>query len=231
MTHHRGASESLTEEKIRVFQCGLLRWYSQHGRDLPWRHTRDPYRILVSEVMLHQTQVDRVIPKYNEWLTAYPTFEALAAAPLEKIQKLWRPLGYNFRPERLRRIARYVVNELDGKLPNTFEKLIALPGIGRYTTGAILSFAFHRDAPIVDTNVRRLIQRIFGVHGNPNRATVEREIWHLAETLIPRGKAFIFNQALIDFGALVCTARDPACPVCFFKDLCEEKALHPKDGR
>jgi A/G-specific adenine glycosylase len=211
------------ERRIRVFQRRLLRWYTRHGRDLPWRHTRDPYRILVSEVMLHQTQVDRVIPKYNEWLTAYPTFEALAAAPLEEAEKLWRPLGYNFRPERLHRIAQYVVNELDGKLPNTFEELIALPGIGRYTAGAILSFAFRQDAPIVDTNVRRLIQRFFGVHGDPNNTPVEKQIWHLAETLIPHGGAFIFNQALIDFGALVCTARDPTCPKCLFKDLCEEK--------
>jgi len=223
-TDRPDTSEILDEKRIRVFQRRLLRWYTRHGRDLPWRHTRDPYRILVSEMMLHQTQVDRVIPKYNEWLAVYPTFDALAAAPLEEIKKLWRPLGYNFRPERVHRIARYVVNELDGKLPSTFEKLIALPGIGRYTAGAILSFAFHQDAPIVDTNVRRLIQRIFGVHGNPKRTTVNKEIWHLAETLIPHGKAFIFNQALIDFGALICTARNPACPICSFKDLCKEKS-------
>jgi A/G-specific adenine glycosylase len=175
--------------------------------------------------MLHQTQVNRVMPKYNEWLTVYPTFEALAAAPLEEVMELWRPLGYNFRPERLHQIARLVVHELDGKLPNTFEKLVALPGIGRYTAGAILSFAFHRDAPIVDTNVRRLIQRVFGIHDSPEKATiVENEVWRLAETLIPRGKAFIFNQALIDFGALVCTARNPVCPNCLFGDLCEARA-------
>jgi A/G-specific adenine glycosylase len=211
--------------RIRVVQRRLLRWYTRHGRDLPWRHTRDPYRILVSEVMLHQTQVNRVMPKYNEWLTVYPTFEALAAAPLEEVMELWRPLGYNFRPERLHQIARLVVHELDGKLPNTFEKLVALPGIGRYTAGAILSFAFHRDAPIVDTNVRRLIQRVFGIHDSPEKATiVEKEVWRLAETLIPRRKAFIFNQALIDFGALVCTARNPVCPNCLFGDLCEARA-------
>jgi A/G-specific adenine glycosylase len=226
-----GTSELLDNKTIRVFQRRLLRWYDRHGRDLPWRHTRDPYCILVSEVMLHQTQVDRVIPKYTEWLAAYPTFEALAAAPLEEVKKLWRPLGYNFRPERLHRIARHVVNELDGKLPNTFEELMALPGIGRYTAGAILSFAFHQDAPIVDTNVRRLIQRIFGVHGNPQRTAAEKEIWQLAEALIPQGQAFIFNQALIDFGALICTAREPACPVCFFKDLCKEKVFYSTENQ
>jgi len=222
--------EKLKERKIRVFQRRLLKWYTKYGRDLPWRHTRDPYCILVSEMMLQQTQVDRVIPKYNEWLAAYPTFGALAEAPLEEVQKLWRPLGYNFRPERLHRIARYVVNDLDGKLPNTFEKLIALPGIGRYTAGAILSFAFSQDAPIVDTNVHRLIQRIFTVHSNTKRTTENKEIWHLAEILIPHGKAFIFNQALIDFGALICTARDPACSSCIMKDICAQRPLHSEDS-
>jgi A/G-specific adenine glycosylase len=174
-------------------------------------------------MMLHQTQVDRVVPKYHEWMATYPTFQALAAAPLEEVEKLWRPLGYNFRPERLHRIAKYVINELGGQLPNSYEKLITLPGIGRYTAGAILSFAFHQDAPIVDTNVRRLIQRVFGVQGDPNYATAKRRIWHLAEALIPQGKAFIINQALIDFGALICTARDPKCPTCFVNDLCVKR--------
>ncbi len=222
-------SESTNDEVIRIFQRRLLRWYTRYGRDLPWRHTRDPYHILVSEMMLHQTQVARVIPKYEEWLTAYPTFEALAAAPLEEVEKLWRPLGYNFRPARLHQIAQYVVNELDGELPRTFEKLIALPGIGRYTAGAILSFAFHQDAPIVDTNVRRLIQRIFGVHGNPKGTTVTRRIWHLAEILIPHGKAFLFNQALIDFGALICTAREPVCGACFASELCRTRQTERRE--
>ena len=224
------AMPSDDDRRSLFLQHEVLRWYARHGRDLPWRHTRDPYRILVSEVMLHQTQVDRVIPKYNEWLTVYPTFEALAAARLEEVRKLWRPLGYNFRPERLHQIARYVVNQLEGRLPNTLEELMALPGIGRYTAGAILSFAFHKDAPIVDTNVRRLIQRFFGVNDNPeNTVAVEKRIWRLAETLIPHGKAFLFNQALIDFGALVCTARNPACPECYIRDLCRKKAIHSDD--
>jgi A/G-specific adenine glycosylase len=156
-------------------------------------------------------------------MATYPTFQALAAAPLEQIEELWRPLGYNFRPERLHRIAKHVVNELGGQLPNSYDKLIALPGIGRYTAGAILSFAFHQDAPIVDTNVRRLIRRIFGIKGNPKYGTVKRRIWHLAEALILQGKAFIINQALIDFGALICTARDPKCPICSVDDLCARR--------
>jgi A/G-specific adenine glycosylase len=214
------ASGDLRKERIRTLQCNLLQWYARHGRDLPWRHTRDPYHILVSEMMLHQTQVGRVIGKYQEWLAAYPTFEALASASLEEIRQLWRPLGYNYRPERLRRIAAIVLNELDGRLPTRLDELVALPGIGRYTAGAILSFAFHKDAPIVDTNVRRLITRLFGIQGNPTRAATQTEIWELAEAIIPPGKAHIFNQALLDFGALMCTAHNPTCSACFAEEIC-----------
>lgn len=209
-----------TPQRIRRFQRFILRWYEKNGRDLPWRHTRDPYRILVSEIMLHQTQVDRVIPKYHEFITAFPTFEALAAASIESVQQLWRPLGYNFRPGRLHQIAKYVVTECNGQLPNTINELIALPGIGRYTAGAILSFAFHEDAPILDTNVQRILQRYFNVQGNPQRVPAKKQLWNLAERVIPRGKAHIFNQALLDFGALHCTSRKPKCLICFLNAFC-----------
>lgn len=217
-----------TEKRIQIFQSRLLRWYAQHGRDLPWRHTRDPYYILVSEMMLHQTQVARVIEKYHEWLAAFPTFEALASAPVEEVKELWRPLGYNYRPERLHQIAKIVMNEFGGKLPSSLEKLVKFHGIGRYTAGAILSFAFHQDAPIVDTNIRRVIQRIFDVQGDPTRSVVRREIWRLAEALIPLGNAATFNQALMDFGALICTARNPACSSCEANDICLSRYMREK---
>jgi A/G-specific adenine glycosylase len=203
-----------------TFQQELLRWYIQHGRDLPWRHTRDPYRILISEMMLQQTQVERVLPKYREWLNIYPTFNALATARLEDVKQLWRPLGYNVRPERLHQIARFVIDKCNGRLPETFEELIALPGIGRSTAGAILSFAFHKDAPVVDTNIQRVILRIFGIKGNPKDAAVKNRIWQLVEAIIPKGQAYVFNQALMDFGALLCTARKPKCSLCFTKTTC-----------
>ena len=217
-----------TEKRIQIFQSRLLRWYAQHGRDLPWRHTRDPYCILVSEMMLHQTQVARVVEKYHEWLAAFPTFEALAAAPVEEVKELWRPLGYNYRPERLHHIAEIVVNECRGKLPSSLEELVTFHGIGRYTAGAILSFAFHQDAPIVDTNIRRVVQRIFNVQGDPTQSAARREIWRLAEALLPSGNAATFNQALMDFGALVCTARNPACPSCEANDICSSRCVRTK---
>jgi A/G-specific adenine glycosylase len=223
-----------TRERIHILQIKLLQWYAQHGRDLPWRQTRDPYHILVSEIMLHQTQVNRVIPKFQEWLKAYPTFEALATAPVEEVQQLWRPLGYNLRPLRLHQIAKFVVKEHQGNLPKKMEELLALPGIGRYTAGALLSFAFHKDAPIVDTNIRRVIQRIFGVKENPMRGVGKKRIWQLAEAMIPESKAYIFNQALIDFGALLCTAKNPRCSDCFVKKTCiwseTQRALHARDS-
>jgi A/G-specific adenine glycosylase len=171
-------------------------------------------------MMLHQTQVDRVIPKYHEFLKAYPTFEALAAAPVEEVERLWRPLGYNFRPTRLHAIAQCVIQQHDGKLPDTLKDLQSLCGIGRYTAGAILNFAFHKDAPILDTNVRRVLQRFFAVPGDPHRAPAKKQLWHLAEQIIPPGKGYIFNQAILDFGALICTARKPACPTCPFDSDC-----------
>ncbi len=198
----------------------LLRWYAQHGRDLPWRHTQDPYHILVSEMMLQQTQVARVIPKYLEWLATFPTFEALASAPVEGVKRSWRPLGYNYRPVRLQQIAKIVVNDFEGKLPSSYEQLVAFRGIGRYTAGAVLCFAFHQDVPIVDTNIRRVIQRVFDVHGDPTRSAVQREIWRWAEALIPERRAATFNHAFMDFGALICTARNPACPSCEARDIC-----------
>lgn len=208
------------KERIKFFQIRLLQWYTRHGRLLPWRNTRDPYHILVSEIMLHQTQVNRVLPKYLKWLRVYPTFESLAETPLNKVKDLWFPLGYNIRPERLQNIAKLVVNKFNGSLPQSLDELMAFNGIGRYTAGAILSFAFHKDAPIVDTNVRRLTQRVFGIQGNYSRIKTRKRIWQLARTMIPAGKAYIFNQAILDFGALVCMARNPVCFTCFIKDYC-----------
>lgn len=215
----RGPALPVTPSGRRAFQRRLLKWYARHGRDLPWRRTSDPYKILVSEVMLQQTQVDRVIPKYHEFLDRYPSFESLADARPGDVKKTWYPLGYNIRPLRLHSIARETVARYGGELPNGHEELLSFKGIGRYTAGAIRSFAFNEDAPILDTNVMRVLHRVFIRTGNPKNQ--KNILWTLSETLIPKGRGYDFNQALMDFGATVCTARDPYCLLCPMKNICK----------
>jgi A/G-specific adenine glycosylase len=211
--------------RIRAFQRRLLAWYAVHGRDLPWRRTHEPYRILVSEVMLQQTQVERVVPKYREFLRRFPSLSRLAAADVDEVRRLWYPLGYNIRPVRLHMIARETMARYGGRLPADAEQLRQLPGIGRYTAGAILSFAFGRDAPILDTNVRRVLGRVFvGTRGG-RRLRGDRALWDLAATLVPTGRGYDFNQALMDFGATWCTPRRPRCRPCPMRSLCASYPL------
>jgi len=205
----------------RAFQKSLLTWYAANKRDLPWRNTADPYSILVSEIMLQQTQVERVIPKYEEFLQKYPTLEALANAPIEEVRQTWYPLGYNIRPTRLHGIAREAVEKYGSKIPDDPEALQGLKGIGRYTAGAVLSFAFGRDAAILDTNVRRVLHRVFIGEGDAKRYSLQKDLWELSDALIPSGNAYDFNQALMDFGATVCTARMPVCLLCPMHDFCK----------
>ena len=206
--------------QLLAFQHRLLAWYRIHQRNLPWRKTRDPYKILVSEVMLQQTQVDRVIPKYHQFLERYPTVKALAQAKIQELRQLWYPLGYNIRPLRLRDIARRTVREYDGQIPDSYEGLLAMDGIGRYTAGAVLSFAYEKDAPILDTNVARLLSRYFGVSAQRKTGRLQRRLWQLAEAVIPKGNAYDINQAMMDFGALICTARKPKCGGCALRRSC-----------
>jgi len=209
------------------FRRRLLDWYRRNGRDLPWRQTRDPYRILVSEVMLQQTQVDRVLPKYQEWLDKYPTFEALAAAPEADVAATWRPLGYNIRPRRLHAIARESVERYGGELPGDEATLRSFKGIGAYTAGAVLSFAFGQRAAILDTNVARVLFRMFVGSGNPKAHAMRRHLWEVSRTVLPRRHVFDFNQALMDFGATLCTARRPQCPVCPLRAGCAAYPYEP----
>jgi A/G-specific adenine glycosylase len=202
------------------FRRALLAWYRRNGRDLPWRRTDDPYHILVSEVMLQQTQVDRVLPKYHEWLGKYPSLEALAAAPVDAVAETWRPLGYNIRPRRLHAIARESVERFGGTLPSDEETLLSFKGIGAYTAGAIRSFAFRERAAILDTNVARVLFRVFVRSGDPKEHAMKKHLWALSESVVPRKHVFDFNQALMDLGAVVCVARKPKCDACPMTKLC-----------
>ncbi|MFI5267741.1 MAG: A/G-specific adenine glycosylase [Chloroflexota bacterium] len=210
-----------TERASPAAQQRILTWYRAHGRDLPWRHSRDPYRILVAEVMLQQTQVDRVLPKYDEWLTAFPTLQSLAEAPTAEVIRLWAPLGYNSRAVRLQAIARQCVAGFGGKMPASFDELRQLKGVGRYTAGAVACFAYEQPVTFWDTNIRRVLSRLFVGHdAQPSEAELET----LAAEALPEDQAYDWHQALMDLGATICIARNPRCDLCPAMDLC---AAHP----
>ncbi len=213
------------------FRRRLLEWYRRNGRDLPWRRTRDPYHILVSEVMLQQTQVDRVLPKYRQWLERYPTLEALATAPEADVAESWRPLGYNVRPRQLHTIAKETVARYGGELPADEETLRSFKGIGAYTAGAVLSFAFGQRAAILDTNVARVLFRVFVGRGTPKSHASRRHLWTLARALLPLRHVFDFNQGLMDFGATICTARQPKCLICPMRQSCAAYPFNPDHER
>ena len=212
----------------RIFRRKLLDWYDRNGRSLPWRDTSDPYHILVSEIMLQQTQVDRVLPKYHEWLEKFPSFEALAAAPEDDVTGAWYPLGYNIRPRRLQAIAREAVASYGGKLPADESTLLSFKGIGAYTAGAIRSFAFRERAAILDTNVARVLFRVFMGRGERRAHATKKNLWAISDALVPRRRAFDFNQGLMDFGAMLCTARKPKCLICPMASICAAYPHNPE---
>jgi len=215
----------------RTFRRRLLDWYDRHGRALPWRETSDPYHILVSEIMLQQTQVDRVLPKYHEWLTKYPSLEALAAAPEPDVTRTWYPLGYNIRPKRLQSIAKEAVARYGGQLPSDETTLRSFKGIGAYTAGAIRSFAFRERAAILDTNVARVLFRVFIGTGTPKAHATKKHLWGISAALVPQRRVFDFNQALMDFGAMLCTARKPKCLVCPMASQCAAYPHNPENEK
>jgi A/G-specific adenine glycosylase len=215
----------------QLFRRRLLAWYRRNGRDLPWRRTSDPYHILVSEVMLQQTQVDRVLPKYHEWLEKYPSLQALAEAPERDVAEAWRPLGYNIRPRRLHAIARESVARYGGELPGDEETLLSFKGIGEYTAGAVMSFAFGKRAAILDTNVARVLFRVFVGRGDVKSHAMKKQLWSISRTVLPHRHVFDFNQALMDFGATLCTARKPKCLICPMRRGCASFPFNPEHSR
>src|SRR5437764_4760375 len=192
----------------------LLQWYQEHQRDLPWRATDDAYAILVSEIMLQQTQVDRVLPKYRQFLAAFPTLADLARASTADVISVWVPLGYNRRAISLQSIARQVIAEYDGRIPDTIDELLKLKGIGRYTAGAIACFAYHKQVATVDTNIRRVLHRIFLGLELPEPKLNDATMLAFAEQVLPNDEAYNWNQALMDLGATTCSSNNPQCTYC-----------------
>ena len=193
----------------------LLDWYADHARNLPWRSTHNPYAIWVSEIMLQQTQVATVIPYWKRWMRALPNVQKLARAKSERVLKLWEGLGYYSRARNLQAASKEIVKNHDGQFPRDPETIRTLPGIGRYTVGAISSIAFGLPQPIVDGNVTRILTRIFGIRENPKDKATHGHLWSLAETLVTKASdCSALNQSLMELGATVCTPRQPTCAAC-----------------
>jgi A/G-specific adenine glycosylase len=225
-------------QKIRHLVPALLRWFSQEARDLPWRRSRHPYAIWVSEIMLQQTQVKTVIPFWERWMQTLPTIASLAEARSGKIHKLWEGLGYYTRVRNLQRAAQLIVERHGGEFPETFEDVLALPGIGRYTAGAICSIAFDQPHPVLDGNVIRVLTRLFGIQRNVREKETVAELWNIAEALVmealngrdrtgrlaPSASNLFpcshLNQSLMELGALVCTPKTPQCHRCPVMEDC-----------
>jgi A/G-specific adenine glycosylase len=214
----------IVSEHVAQVHTSLLEWYAQEQRDLPWRTTDDPYAILVSEIMLQQTQVDRVLPKYHQFLSAFPTLADLAAAPTADVIAVWVPLGYNRRAVSLQSIARQVMADFDGRIPDTIDALLTLKGIGRYTAGAVACFAYHKQVATVDTNIRRVLHRVFLGIEHPEPKANDAQMLTLAEQVLPDEQAYNWNQALMDMGATVCSSNNPLCGTCPLQQTCQAYA-------
>ncbi len=209
---------------VREVRAAIMAWFRREARDLPWRTTRDPYRIWLSEVILQQTRVDQGLPYYERFLEAFPTVEDLAEASEDEVLKRWEGLGYYTRARNLHRAARVVAAQHGGRLPQSAELLQLLPGIGKYTAGAIASIAFGERAPVVDGNVKRVLTRLYDMDAPIGETETERDLWRLAGALVPSRHPGDFNQGIMELGARVCTPKTPDCAGCPVTSCCLSRA-------
>ena len=198
----------------------LIEWYLQKKRDLPWRNTTNPYPIWLSEIILQQTRVAQGMPYFYAFLESFPTVKELAIADEQQVLKLWQGLGYYSRARNLHQTAQYIANELDGVFPNSYAGLIQLKGIGEYTASAIASFAYNEPVPVVDGNVFRVVSRYFGIESDISTGKTKKEFTALAAELLPKEQPALFNQAIMEFGAMHCTPKNPDCENCIFNSSC-----------
>jgi A/G-specific adenine glycosylase len=203
----------------------LLTWYDQHARRLPWRGSTDAYVVLVAEIMLQQTRVETVLPYFERWMQRFPTLAALAAADLQDVLAAWEGLGYYSRARNLQRAAQMVIQDFNGQIPSDPPALRRLPGVGRYTAGAVASIAFGQPAPTLDGNIRRVLSRVFNVSEDARSPAGERRLWALAAEQLPADRPGDYNQALMDLGATICTPHTPSCPLCPLAFACQAYAL------
>ena len=215
----------MSEERVRDIRSRLLRWYAAHRRELPWRQGRDPYAIWVSEIMLQQTQVETVLAYFDRFMARFPTVQALAQAEPGEVMKAWEGLGYYTRARHLHAAAREIVSRHGGELPQTLDGLLALPGIGRYTAGALLSIAFGQPVPVLDGNVARVLSRLLHVTERIDEAATRQALWAWATHLAQGPRPDDLNQSLMELGALVCRPRSPLCTHCPLMEQCQAHAL------
>ncbi|EKD93459.1 MAG: hypothetical protein ACD_28C00145G0004 [uncultured bacterium] len=204
----------------KEIQKKLLRWFAEYQRPLPWRQTYDPYQVWISEIMLQQTQVKIALPYFDRWMKALPTIHAVAQADEQTVLKLWEGLGYYSRVRNLQKAARVIVDEHGSVFPSRYEDILKLPGIGKYTAGAIASIAFNQEKPIVDGNIIRLMARLLDYRENTRKPEALNVFWEKAQEWIPKGEARNFNQSMMEFGALLCTPKAPACGQCPLQRNC-----------
>ncbi len=212
--------QTFNPQKLRRFRRNLLRWFEKNQRTFPWRETRNPYRVIVGEFLLQKTNVEKVLPVYREFIKQYPTVDTLAGAMLDDLVEYIRPLGLLYRALRMKRMAQSVVTLHGGKFPREKKELCHLYGVGDYMTNAVRAFAYSERVPIVDTNVIRVFDRVFGLKSERSRARTDRLLWEQIGEAVPRKHSREFNLALLDFAALVCTARKPKCARCPMKNFC-----------
>lgn len=217
----RPASSSPVRGSLASFQAHVFAWFSQHQRDLPWRKSRDPYRVWISEIMLQQTQVATVKEYFRRFTDRFPTAEDLAAADEQEVLRLWEGLGYYRRARQLHAAAKELVERFGGTFPSQVDEIQSLPGIGRYTAGAIASIAFNRKAPILEANTQRLFARLIGWDKVLSTSASQKRLWQFAEAILPDEEVGLFNQALMEVGSLVCTPKNPTCHRCPLSAHCE----------
>ncbi len=226
-----GPDRAVSENVRSTLREGLLRWYRENGRDLPWRKSYIPYQVWISEIMLQQTQIKTMLPYFFRWMERFPHPAAIAEASEDEILRHWEGLGYYARAKNIQKAARLMVSEHGGNLPSDFESVRKLPGVGQYTAGAIMSFAFNADFPAADANAARILARIFDISIPSDCKEFRNAVWYYATDILPKGRSRDFNQALMDFGSMVCSPRGPLCGGCPIASCCESMRLGVAEAR
>lgn len=216
---------------VSFITSNLLEWYTRNARRLPWRNNPSPYKVWISEVMAQQTQINTVIPYFNRWMERFPTIADLSKAPLQDVLVAWEGLGYYQRARNLHQAAQIIMTDFGGELPANIQELRSLPGIGRYTAGAIASIAFGLDEAVLDGNIRRVLSRLFDVTEPINTSAGEKRLWQIAKENLPSRMVGTFNQALMELGALVCTTRAPHCLQCPLTQFCQARLIGVQEQR